>query len=539
MTSLTGAVETHQPADMIGKLVTLKPYNDYEANIWRRRAAILLVAGAGVLCLPYGFLYAIFTPYLVVPFFAPLGLLALLTIWALPDMRSAPTKWMSPLAYAFFIALVLWPNYLAIALPGLPWITIGRITSFPLTLLFLICVSVSADFRAQMADVLSKTPVVWRALAFLLGAQIVSVAFSDRPMVSIQNIIVAQTSWTAIFLVSCYVFLKPGRVKRLAVCFWIMAIIVGGLGLAESPRGQVMWSADVPSFLKVGDEVVQLILAGATRDGSGQYRIQATFSTALGLAEYCALALPFILHFIVGRFPLVVRILAALTVPFILYVIIRTDARLGLLGFFLSLMVYLFVWGVIRWTRSRASLVGPATVLVYPAIFAAFVAASFVVGRIRNKVWGGGQYNASNEARIDQVSTAIPKILTHPFGYGVGTGGNALGYTDLAGRGTIDSYYLLLLMDVGIVGAVAYLVALAATVFYATKFVVSNRSADPETYFLIPILVSLVNFAVIKIVFANAENHPIAFMCMGVAAALILRVTSAPTSVNSRPGFTY
>ena len=66
----------------------------------------------------------------------PLAALGLLVIWTLPEVRWAPTRTLRWAFYASFIGLICWPNYLAISLPGLPWITVIRLTT-PATLTLL------------------------------------------------------------------------------------------------------------------------------------------------------------------------------------------------------------------------------------------------------------------------------------------------------------------------------------------------------------------------------------------------------------------
>ena len=502
----------------------LKPYSTQDVSVWRKRGTWLLIALLAVLCLPYGFFYALFTPYLMVMFVSPVAILAALVIWALPDLKRAPTGALAPLAFTFLTALILWPNYLAIALPGLPWITMIRLTAFPLTLVLLVCTSISAEFRQRLAEALNATPVIWKALFGLAVIQCLSIAFSSNPVASVQKLIVAQTAWTAVFFASVYVFLKPGRVERWAIIVWLMALIVGTLAILEARQMRPLWGAYIPNFLKVEDEVVQRILAGSSRSTTGQYRTQATFSTALGLSEYCALAMPFVLHFAVEGKRNFARIAAALTIPFLLYVILLTDARLGLLGFFLTLMGYLFLWAVLRWAQTRQSLAGPATVLVYPILFLVFAASSFLVGRIRTKVWGTGQYNASNLARMNQAEAGLPMILDHPAGHGIGQGSSALGYTNAAGVQTIDSYFLLVGLDVGILGLVAYLTLLGAGIVYAVKYLFLPEARSRETRLLIPLAVCVVNFAAIKVFFANDDNHPLIFMVLAAISALVYRV---------------
>jgi len=510
------------------------PLYPYVRTTERSRALFAgsAVAVVGLMCIPFGFFFAVFVPYLFLFFVLPLALLAIIVIWALPDTDNAPTGLLPPLIYLFITALFLWPNYLAISLPGLPWITMIRATTFPLAFIFLICASVSSGFRNDLAHALNAAPIVWKAMAAFAVIQVISIAFSKNTTQSFQTLLSATTSWTIVLFVSCYVFLKPGRVRRWAILLWIMSLILGSIALIERNTHQVLWGPHIPDFLRVGDEVVQRILAGASRSTTGQYRTQSTFSTALGLSEYCALTLPFVLHFMATTRNIFVRTIAICTVPFLLFVIINTDARLGLLGFFLSLMVYLFLWGVLRWTRDKASLIGPAVVLVYPAIFCAAVASTFIVGRIKNKVWGTGQYAASNEGRMAQVRAGTPKVLDHPFGHGIGMGGDALGYTNKAGVQTVDSYLLQIGLDMGLFGLIAYSVLLIAPIFFAIKYSFKPAARDNENNFLVPLAGSLVNFTAIKFIFANDDNHPLMFMMVGIVIALVCRVRD-----QSEPGW--
>src|SRR3546814_123436 len=77
---------------------------------------------------------------------------------------------------AFLIALPLWPNYLAIALPGMPWITLLRIIGAPMILLLLIALSVSAEFRRGLCASLDATAPVWKMLVALVIIQFLSLA---------------------------------------------------------------------------------------------------------------------------------------------------------------------------------------------------------------------------------------------------------------------------------------------------------------------------------------------------------------------------
>ena len=118
------------------------------------------------------------------------------------------------------------------------------------------------------------------------------------------------------------------------------------------------------------------------------------------MAEFLALATPFLLNFIAGPFrPIVSGICERpffFSIPLVFFVILLTGARLGMVGFFLGTLLFLGIWGVQRWRSLKGSLIGPAVVLAYPAFFIAFMAASFTVQRLKTIVWGNGATEASN-----------------------------------------------------------------------------------------------------------------------------------------------
>ena len=108
-------------------------------------ARIAFPIGLALICIVYGFMFGLTAPYLIVPFTVPIVILVLLAIWALPETHNAPTRSMEAFHAAVVVSLLVWPNYLALSLPGLPWITAVRLCSFPMAFLFLV-----SDRRAHV-----------------------------------------------------------------------------------------------------------------------------------------------------------------------------------------------------------------------------------------------------------------------------------------------------------------------------------------------------------------------------------------------------
>lgn len=501
----------------------LKPFGKAERRWYKPGPSWLLVSLLLLFCLIYGFAFAILAPYIVVPFAIPILVVLLLIIWAMPD-AAAPARMLNFFFFSFFIGLVIWPNYLSISLPGLPWISVIRLTVFPMTLLLLYCVSVSQEFRDKLGNVVSSIPYLWQAITAMAVIYTVSVGFSAEPVNSLSKLVVVQTQWTAIFFVACYVFLKPGRAMKWAACIWIMAVWVSAVGILEGRLGYVPWRSHIPAIFQINDPVVQRYLAGGQRSATGIHRVQSIFTISLSFAEYLCLSLPFAMHFMRSEFRWIVRAIAAMTIPLTLYAIILADARLGFVGFLITIMALIFIWTYRRRQANKNNPLWTGIIVAYPVFFCLMVAATFFVGRLRARVWGNGPQQFSTQSRIEQMHLGIPKILSHPWGYGLTQANDTLGFVDVGGFATIDSYYLTAGLEYGILGFLIYFGTLLVAIYFAGKRSLSSGPLEGEYALLIPASVTLLNFVVIKSVYSQQDNHPIVFMVLGMIAALLWRV---------------
>ena len=279
----------------------IKPYSGVGAAAWQRHLRIIVSLAFVAIAVPYGFFYAITTPWLLVEAMIPIAILMALVLWALPEARTAPEKALERLTFAVFIALGLWPTYIAVDLPGLPWITPLRLFATPLVLVLLMSISTTPAFRTRLRERLNAAPVVWGLIAVLAVAELMSIPFSKHIGDTISKYIIYSVNEIGIFFVSCYVFSRPGRIEVWAKLFWACAMVITAVALFEYAHEQVPWAGELPGFLSV-DPLVAKILAGVTRSTTEQYRAQSIFSTPLHLSEYLAYALPFILHIAAHHF---------------------------------------------------------------------------------------------------------------------------------------------------------------------------------------------------------------------------------------------
>jgi hypothetical protein len=509
-------------------------------GFWRNRAPVVALA---VFCFFYGAAFALFFPFLAIPLVVPVIVLGAVAVWAMPDSARAPLGMLEALFFAFIIALVMWPNYLAVAVPGLPWITVVRLVTVPLTVVLLVCVSSSPAFRSQLSGILGETPWLWRLICAFVVIQTVSIVFSSAKGASADRLVTALSSWIGVFFTATYVFSRQGRAERGATLLCLMAVALAAIGLLEHRMGRVPWVGHIPSFLKVNDPNVARILMGTIRLGSGVPRVQGTFSTALGLAEYLALAMPFMVHFAASRaYDPFVRAGAALAVPLLVLTVVFTQARVGFVGLFICAVGYPLAHAVLRWRRDPQNLLATYTIFLSPFAVAVALVVSYLIPGIRVRMWGGGATQLSNQSRSDQWHMGLPKLLKHPWGYGIGQGADALGYFNASGVPTIDSYTLRLALEYGIVGLLVFYAIFGVALLYVGRAAERSPPGDREAALLVPAGLALLSYIMIKSVFAQEDNQPLVFMLLGMAAAIVGRMggfraerTRAAASPGRRP----
>ncbi len=149
--------------------------------------------------------------------------------------------------------------------------------------------------------------------------------------------------------------------------------------------------------------------------------------------------------------------------------------------------------------------------------------------------FGGGAEAASTTARWTQWEQGLPYILKNPvLGYGVRQGAIVLNFRNPAGERTIDSYWLSLLLDTGVVGFVAFMGFFYIVIRLCAKlYVETSNIKNSSARFGAAIASSLAAFIVIKLVLSQASNHGLVFVIAGFGMAMILTVKREMKLENS------
>jgi O-antigen ligase len=196
-----------------------------------------------------------------------------------------------------------------------------------------------------------------------------------------------------------------------------------------------------------------------------------------------------------------------------------TNARSAILGALIAFMLYPFFYAIRRRSQHERSIVGTGLLMAYPMAVAMTAALVVLWPRAHTMVLGGGQHQASSDARGEQWRMGIPKLLSHPFGYGVGRGNEALGFFNAAGKGTVDTFYLTIMLDSGVLALPLFLATFLIPAWLAFKYYCDSKT--PEQEILAPLSIAIINFVIVKSVLTSEANIPLAFAYVGCVIGLV------------------
>ena len=508
----------------------LKPYE-------RRRdpgpvSRFLLGAALVFVAMLYGLMVAVLPPqmlsYPAVPILIMMGII----LWLLPDIGGVHYDQLQRLIIPYIAISVAWPSYVAFNLPGLPWISLTRLALFMVLAVFLWNFSTSREMRERLQDSVSEAPLAMKFFWLYWATTTFSLLFAKFSPAAISKYINNQIYWTMAFYVTAMLATRPGFVSKLARTFVISTGIVIVYSLYEYRIGRVPWIDYLPSFLKIDPELLETLMDTQARAGTDVYRVRGPYAASLYFSEFLTMAFPFFLHF-TSKERRVVPLMALIAGTMGCMVVMKlTDARSAILGIVVASILYMFYSAARHRALSPRSIVATTVLVAYPILVTTAVLLVTFWRRAHVMILGGGEHQGSSDARAEQWRMAIPKLLSHPFGYGVGRGNDALGYFNLGGEGTVDSYYITVMMDSGVLALPLFLLTFLVPAWLAFKYYRDART--PEQELLAPLSLAIINFAIVKSVLTSEASKPLAFAFIGCIIGLIWQRHRLPEA-NGEP----
>jgi hypothetical protein len=509
----------------------LKPY-DPQRSLWMGWR-VLLVAALIITAAFYGLMAAVLPLRLITIPMVPILLVAALCLWLLPDIGGMHDRFYGRMLLWVLGLQALWPYYVAINLPGLPFIGPMRVVVGSMAAVFLFNLATSADMRARAID--SLKPVIWiaRLYAVWVALMVITLPFSDQILQSITRLINNQIYWTMFLVLAAVAAQRPGWVRRAVTVMVAATIPLALLSLYEYSQSKVFWIEYVPDFLMARDELNERLLSSSARASTGElYRVRGVFTVTLYLVEYLAIVLPLAVHLAAtARRPLH-RLLLWAGVMAMISALMVTDSRSAMIAIVLTFGLYILFDAVQRRTDEPRSLIAMTTLLAYPVGAALTAAVILLWRRAYVAVIGGGQHGPSDLAREIQWDKGLDLLKSNPIGHGAGRSAEVVGYTNPAGELTIDSYYLSLLVDYGILGLPIFLVIFTTPIIHAWR-AVRQPGLDPELRLLMPVGISIFIFAFLKSVLQGEWFMPIIFILLGISITLHGRIQAASSAASS------
>jgi hypothetical protein len=481
----------------------------------------------------YGLMAVILPPQLLSYPATPILIMVGLILWLLPDIGGIYFERLQQLMIAYLGITIAWPAYIALNLPGLPWISLTRLVLFMVLAVFVWNFSTSQELRDKLRDAVSETPITIRVFWMFWATTTFSIVFASPIGPAISKYINNQIYWTMVLFVTALLATRPGFVGKFARTLLIATSVVIVYSLYEFRIQRVPWLNYLPSFLKIDPELLEILMDSQSRAGTDIYRVRGPYAASLFFSEFLTMAFPFFLYFTSKQkriMPLLAMLAATLGC---LVVMFLTNARSAILGALVAFVLFPFFYAVRRRSQHQRSIVGTGLLMAYPMLVTAAGMLVLFWPRAHIMVLGGGQHQASSDARSEQWRMGIPKLISHPFGFGVGRGNEALGFVNLAGKGTVDTYYLTVMLDFGILALPLFLLTFLIPAFLAFKYY--RDAKTPEQELLAPLSIAIVNFIIVKSVLTSEANIPLAFAYVGCIIGLIWQRKRLPEARGEAP----
>lgn len=446
------------------------------------------------------------------------GLLAVILLWAMPELKVVPEKSLRLFFFAMIVVLLCLPPYYALTTSFLPWISIRRIFEIIVIILFSITVAGSAAARIRIRTTLQNNPMLASCAVGFLIMIFLSILTSENKSTSIKEFSDALINWY-VPLFACVLVVRNERdasffLKLVA----LSSIVVSLAGLIEFITYRKIYFEILPRGLLNGilsDNSLAASIYQSLLFRNGLYRSVSLYNVPLSFGEFAVMAAPIGAYFLFHGQNIKERILGMTTGIFSVVALFCSGARGALIAFLVVMPIFLGLW-TFRYSRlNPRSLVGPMMFSIFSIGVTAAFATIFLSTRLSNLVMGGDDSVSSNDARFAQWQLAWPHIISNPLtGHGAGLSGQVINYHLPGGELTVDTYILSLLVDVGVPGLLFFFGMIATGVFigirlYLTDF--SKRAAMGA-----PIACSLLAFGIYRITLSQRENHILFFLLVGL-----------------------
>jgi O-antigen ligase len=510
----------------------LPPYTQRVDDVQHRISKLVAVFALILVAMLMGFVLAIFGLYGWWIPAVPVVTMAIVALWMAPDFDTHLDGAIQRIYFIYLGLALMWPYYIAFNIPGLPWISFQRLAMFGVLAITAYAVATSARLRAEFTSVLSAHPVLIRFFLCWITWHLLMLAVGQFESTS--QFMRHTIMWHFFFLVSAWIMVMPGNAQLAHRLIIVGAVWTSAVVIPEYINSKPFWVDYIPGFLGIDPDILESLQFGISR--GSDYRSRSIFVNSVVYAEFLGMLIPFVLLALAQASTGVRRLLAGLAFLLLFTAAVLTQARTAMVAFVVTLPTFyaIWVWRRYRTTRGQRDLLGPSLLFSFPAAAATFMVAVLTVPRLRGAVFGGNQHKASNNAREAQWDMALPQIAKNPFGHGMGSIDRVVPYTNGAGKFTVDSYPINLLVEYGVPGFVLFVGFFATAIYIGIRTYLSAESKDEEMAGAAAI--SILSFLVSRMVLSSEGGQGLAFGFAGAILGLYaMQLRRAPAAQRQGP----
>jgi len=477
--------------------------------------------------LNYGFwsfavLILILYTALFVSVFPPFALLAIIPILVfafvlIEPFEEYPHKFLTFLALSWLFLSVVWPYFVVYHIPGLFDL---RPTRLFLTLLLIVWIYYffkSNRLRTQLSSYREINPLFFWMFWFFVLTKIWGILFSAVPGETLSLFIKELVEIMLPALVILSLIRHRQDVENiLNIMIW-MAIIVVAVGLFEYRIQANVLATYLPASLLSAQDYVATALSDKIR---GDYRLQSLFGHPLVYAQFVIVALPFVVYRLIYSRKKIVKVAMLFLILTSLIVLWGTGSRAIFPAIATELIVLLLVIFYKTLVTNRSSFIGWLYVTLLPLFTVALLV---VITKAKRFIMG--QSNSeylSTQARLEMWSRGFGVIESDPigalFGFGLYRAAMEIDWK-VNGEYTIDSYFLNILLDTGVIGFALFIFLFGYVLYRSVRLWKESNFTDALPIVLIT---SLSGFLMVALILSLTHILHVYYVLFMAVFALVL-----------------
>jgi hypothetical protein len=453
----------------------------------------------------------------------PIGVFTVLILWLLPDVKRASSPPIEKLLVTYLAMIVLWPSYLAIVIPGLPWVTPPRLVLIVMMIVMAVHLPQFAEARSRIWDVMGHDKIAARLYLTFLAIAVLVMPMARSPVDSLifgmkQEVL----TFAPVVAVAWFVTTEQAITKILRLTVGV-AVITMAIAVVENYMQVPPWADYIPAFLQIDPGLLESILSPQARAGDWRYRIRSVFPIVLYYTLYLNLVFPLVMY---AAWNMKRRnaLFAITMVALILHTVWYANARTAFIGMFMS------VFGIIGLSIVRTMFIRRGGDHLHKAMLVGglFLALAVIGGalasshRLQMYTFGGGQHVASNDTREKQWDNTWRQLARNPIG--AGPGGSPALVGTISPRSPdpiVDSLWINQLVEVGYLGFACFFGVFLRLAWVGIRTYM--RSNNDEEDWAGILAIALINFVVCSSVVSFNDNNYLAIVMAVILLALTRR----------------